>query len=256
MLSGNLHTLEEMASRTGAVLIGEGGIRISRLATDSRTIVPSMDTLFVALVGERHNGHRYISDLFNQGIRAFLVSEPPDVSRFPGAGFLLVKDSLVALQQLATARRKTFTAPLSAITGSNGKTIVKEWIYQLMGDRLKVHRSPKSYNSQLGVALSLLMLEKEHELGIIECGISMPGEMSRLEAMVAPDSGILTNLGSAHQEHFSGKEQKLMEKLQLFRRSKKLIFRKQEGEEGRLILDSCLGLGIPLVSWSLQGEAD
>jgi len=236
--------------------LGETSVQIDRLATDSRSLVPGQGTLFIALKGDRHNGHHYIEALYRQGIRAFLVSERPHISDFPEAGFCLVENSLKGLQELATMRRGVFRAPVVAIAGSNGKTIVKEWIYQLLGGQLRMHRSPKSYNSQLGVALSLWMLEDEHELGLIEAGISMPGEMDRLETMIAPDTGIFTNLGSAHQEHFESLEQKLTEKLGLFRRVQKVIFRSQKGAKGALIRQGLEKLDIALLSWALEEEAD
>ena len=135
--------------------------------------------------------------------RAFMVSRLPDFHLFPGAGFCLVKDTLSGLQELASARRQAFKGYVAAISGSNGKTIVKEWIFHCLNDPFSVHRSPKSYNSQVGVPLSVWMMGDNHDLAVIEAGISQPGEMEKLQKIIQPQIGLFTNLGSAHQENFN-----------------------------------------------------
>ncbi len=235
-------------------MTGEKGILIDRVGIDSRNMLPSPGTLFVALKGERHDGHHYIEQLYRQGVRAFMVSVIQETERFPGAGFCLVKDTLAGLQQLAAARRKAFTGSVAAITGSNGKTIVKEWIYQLLAPTLNIHRSPKSFNSQVGVPLSVWMLEDQHQMGLFEAGISFPGEMRRLEKIISPDLGIFTNLGSAHQENFKNLGEKLKEKLTLFKNCSKIIFRVNGGENQLPIGPFLDKYDAVQITWSLDGE--
>lgn len=235
-------------------LTGANDVPIRSIAIDSRNLQPTSGAMFVALKGERHDGHHYIEQLYGQGVRAFLVSEPLDAERFPGAGFCLVEDTLFALQELAAARRRDFTGMVAAITGSNGKTIVKEWIYQLLAPSFHIHRSPKSFNSQVGVPLSVMMLDDQHEIGLFEAGISLPGEMCRLEEIISPDLGLFTNLGTAHQENFSDFEQKLKEKLDLFKACSKIIYRADKGKN--LISAGPFLDDFPAtkVSWSLDGD--
>ena len=217
------YSLEEIASITGGILTGRNS-RIERIITDSRNPFDPTATLFVAIRGNNHNGHDYISTLYQEGVRAFLIDSEIDTSRYPEAGFVRCDNSIQALQKLASSHRDHFKGTLVAITGSNGKTVTKEWIAQLCPPGIKLFRSPRSYNSQIGVALSLLMIEGDEQLAIIEAGISEPGEMERLEAMIRPDIGIFTNLGDAHQEHFTSLEQKLSEKLILFRHARTILY--------------------------------
>jgi len=248
-------TLKEIGFRINGTTFGESQIRITTLAFDSRTVIPVDSTLFVALSGEHHDGHQFIGELYDKGVRAFLVSVLPDLSSYPEAGFCKVDDTLVGLQMLATARRMAFTGVVAAVTGSNGKTIVKEWIYQIMNGRLQIHRSPKSYNSQLGVPLSVWMIQDHHQLAVIEAGISLPGEMEKLHGIIAPDIGLFTNLGTAHQENFKSMEQKLTEKLKLFRGCKRIIYRSNaEDPYGTILLRHLQETGAKLISWSMGGE--
>jgi alanine racemase len=249
-------TLNEICSCVGGTLHGEGGIRVTTLAVDSRNVIPSPNTLFVALPGEYHDGHQFIGEMYRQGIRAFMVSADLDSSDFPGAGFCRTGNSLRALQELAAAKRRDFTGPVAAICGSNGKTIVKEWIYQLMGREFRIHRSPKSFNSQVGVPLSLWMLRSGYRLAVIEAGISLPGEMAHLERIISPDVGIFTNLGTAHQEGFRDMKHKLREKLILFEHCKKIIYRSDPPASGPDLKAFMQDTGAETVSWSLGGEAD
>ena len=244
-------SLSEIASRIYATIHGTGEIMVSSLATDSRNLIPSDTILFIALTGENHDGHHFIGELYQSGIRAFMVSRLPDISLYPDAGFCLVEDTLSGLQALASEKRNQFSGTVAAISGSNGKTIVKEWIYHCMGSHFNVHRSPKSYNSQVGVPLSLWMIDNRNDMAIIEAGISQPGEMEKLERIISPGIGLFTNLGSAHQENFSDLEEKLKEKLRLFERCHKVICRSGAGT-GDILVETYLD-GPEVVRWSLDG---
>ena len=176
---------------------------IDRVLTDSRSLAFPAETLFFALVSPRDDGHRYIPELYAQNVRCFVVSRwLPEYEQMPGAAFLRVDDTLQALQRLAAAHRAAFSIPVVGITGSNGKTIVKEWLYQLLHDDYAITRSPRSYNSQTGVPLSVWGLDANTQLAVFEAGISRPGEMERLEPIIRPTVGLCTNLGDAPQENF------------------------------------------------------
>lgn len=195
--------------------------RIAQLLIDSRKSVPSQSVLFFALKGERHDGHQYIDDLIKSGIRNFVVSDEKYIS--DKANFILCQDTLRALQRLAQLHRKKFNYPVLGITGSNGKTTVKEWLSQLISTDKQIIRSPKSYNSQVGVPLSIWQLSDNDELAIIEAGISLPGEMEKLNSIIQPEWGILTNIGEAHGENFENDLHKTKEKLKLFQGAKILF---------------------------------
>ncbi|MFD2719138.1 bifunctional UDP-N-acetylmuramoyl-tripeptide:D-alanyl-D-alanine ligase/alanine racemase [Hymenobacter monticola] len=194
---------------------------VRHLLLDSRRVGLPAGALFFALRGPSHDGHRYLPALYAQGVRLFIVEAahelPGGLSAYPGAGIMAVPSSLAALQALAAAHRATFAGPVLAITGSNGKTIVKEWLAQLLSPDEDICRSPRSYNSQVGVPLSVWELNPaRHTLGIFEAGISEVGEMARLAEVIKPTEGIFTNLGTAHDAGFASHEQKLREKLKLF----------------------------------------
>lgn len=212
-----LYTLGEIQSIVGGKLYGEASSPIGLFLHDSRKAFRTQGALFVALGSAKNDGHRYLAGLRDKGVRDFLVSQAEAVQD-DGANYLLVPSTLEALQALAAHHRARFGFPVLGITGSNGKTVVKEWLHQLLHPSLRVARSPKSYNSQLGVALSLLQIDPDGgwDLALIEAGISRPGEMERLERMVRPDWGIFTLLGTAHQENFESLEQKRAEKWRLF----------------------------------------
>lgn len=190
---------------------------------DSRAILHPSKTVFFALKGSRQDGHDFIPELIASGVKVFVVNRIPETPD-DAICWLKVPDVLIALQQLAAHHRKQFNIPVIGITGSNGKTVVKEWLYTLLQEKFKVCKNPKSFNSQLGVALSVLQLESHHDLAIFEAGISRKGEMSSLERMILPTLGIITNIGDAHQAGFSGIEEKTKEKLLLFTHSEKLIY--------------------------------
>ncbi len=199
--------------------------QINWLLTDSRSLSFPDESLFFAIRTARNDGHNYIEELYQQNLRYFVVSElRPEFDKLTNAVFLKVKDTLQALQNLATAHRASFSIPVIGITGSNGKTVIKEWLYQLLHTDYRIVRSPRSYNSQIGVPLSVWALNENTELGIFEAGISEMHEMEHLQPIIQPTIGVFTNLGEAHQENFTGLKQKCEEKLKLFKQSGILIY--------------------------------
>ncbi len=203
-------------------LLPQQSYEISYLLTDSRQLVHAEKTLFFALVAAK-DGHAYIPDLYAAGVRNFVVSNSAHIGDYPEANFLIVSNTLDALQQLAAHHRSQFTYPVIGITGSNGKTIVKEWLYQLLSPDYTIVRSPKSYNSQIGVPLSVWQMSDKDTLALFEAGISKPGEMERLAAIIKPDIGVLTAIGEAHDQDFTSREQKVNEKYRLFTHASKVI---------------------------------
>lgn len=203
---------------------------IEQLILDSRKVYSPATSLFFALKGPRRDGHQFITELYKKGVHSFIVSEVPDKTNYGEACFLEVKDTLAALQQLAAHHRRRFDIPVIGITGSNGKTIIKEWLYQLLQEDYHIVRSPKSYNSQIGVPLSIWQMNEQHTLAIFEAGISQPGEMENLERMIRPTIGVLTNIGEAHNEGFDSRQQKLEEKLKLFSHCQFIIGRGEDLE--------------------------
>ena len=195
---------------------------------DSRKIFSPGTSLFIALKGPRRNGHNFITELYKQGVRNFIICEEVKQEDLPEANILFVKDAFKALQQLAAFHRKQFDIPVIGITGSNGKTIVKEWLYQLLNENFNIVRSPKSYNSQIGVPLSVWEMNKQHTLGIFEAGISQPGEMEKLNEIIQPTIGILTNIGEAHNEGFESMDQKVEEKIKLFSNAEIVVYSSDE----------------------------
>lgn len=189
---------------------------IEHLLLDSRKVYAPATSLFFALKGPRRDGHQFIGELYKKGIRNFVVSEKKE-NTWPGANLLVVEDTLRALQQLAIHHRNRFSIPVIGITGSNGKTIVKEWLYQLLKEDEQIVRSPKSFNSQIGVPLSVWQMEEQHTLAIFEAGISMTGEMERLAKIIRPTIGVLTNIREAHSEGFKDNNEKFLEKIKLFK---------------------------------------
>ncbi len=219
-----MYSIETIAEVIGARVIRQvSNSTIAHLAYDSRSISFAASSIFFAIRTKRQDGHRFLGQAYQKGIRNFVVDQDIDETALPEANILRVHSSVKALQQLAVFHREQFTIPVIGITGSNGKTVVKEWLYQLLQEDHHIVRSPKSYNSQIGVAMSLWQMKEGHDLAIFEAGISQPGEMDALEEMIRPTLGVLTNIGSAHDEGFSSTEQKLEEKLKLFRRADVVI---------------------------------
>lgn len=198
-------------------------LRVKEVVTDSRGVLSSDDVIFVAINGKHHDGHDFIPAMVARGVKAFIVEREVDMPA-EGVGVVVVASAIVALQRLAAHHRRDFRGRVVAITGSNGKTIVKEWASRSIPDTVRSFASPKSYNSQLGVALSLLMLDGTEEVAFIEAGISEPGEMERLEAMIRPDIVVVTSIGDAHSANFKSERQKIEEKLLLARRAHTIIY--------------------------------
>ncbi|MCQ2238027.1 MAG: bifunctional UDP-N-acetylmuramoyl-tripeptide:D-alanyl-D-alanine ligase/alanine racemase [Bacteroidaceae bacterium] len=218
-------TIKEIQQVINAQLTGPDTHIVDWLLTDSRSLSFPETTLFFAIQTAKNDGHLYIPLLYQRGVRSFVVQYLPEKQdMYPEASFLLVDDSLRALQQVAEATRRSFRVPVIGITGSNGKTIVKEWLNQLLSADWKITRSPRSYNSQVGVPLSVWLMDTDTQLGIFEAGISQKQEMQRLQPIIRPTLGILTNIGPAHQENFSSLEEKCLEKLQLFSVCQKLVY--------------------------------
>ena len=212
-----MYTISAIADVLNAkAVLGNGSAIVEHLLTDSRRIAFPTTSLFFALASSRRDGHQFIDELYKQGVRNFVVKNNPPARQYTEANFLCVADTLLSLQALAVWHRSRFQYPVIGITGSNGKTIVKEWLYQLLSPDYNIIRSPRSFNSQLGVPLSVWQMTAQHNLAIFEAGISQPGEMKALQKIIQPTIGIITNIGEAHSENFISLEQKAKEKIQLF----------------------------------------
>jgi len=218
------YAIQDIARIINATASQAANITISEISWDSRRITTPANTLFFALTGARRNGVQFINQLYQQGVRSFVVSGEPVPEQYADAVFLHVKDTQAALQQLAAYHRSQFAIPVIGITGSNGKTIVKEWLYQLLHQQYNIVRSPRSYNSQIGVPLSVWQIQSQHNLAIFEAGISQAGEMDKLQPIIQPTIGIITNIGEAHSAGFINQQQKLQEKLQLFTQAQTIVY--------------------------------
>ncbi len=220
---------------------------IDHISIDSRSLQNGIGTLFFALSGPNNDAHHYIGELIDTGVVNFVVTRIPDEVRGQ-ANFLVVDNTLLALQQFAAFYRSQFSFPVIGITGSNGKTIVKEWLNFLLGPDYNIIRSPKSYNSQVGVPLSVMSINEKHNLGIFEAGISTIGEMEKLERMIRPTIGVLTNIGSAHDEGFANIGEKIKQKLKLFAHAELLICHKNK------TIDAFLDPAVKTFTWSCKHE--
>lgn len=226
-------------------------MRIDQIITDSRSFETVRSALFVALRSRKNDGHRYVRKMYVEGVRYFLIScFLPEFETMPDAFFVEVEDTMIALQEWAAWHRSRFSVPVVGITGSNGKTIVKEWLSFLLGFDKHIVRSPKSFNSQIGVPLSVLQMDTADDMGIFEAGISEPGEMASLRAVMQPTIGILTNIGTAHDAGFENRRQKTCEKLKLFGLSQKLIFCADYQDIIGSLADGGLPKSVRLLSWS------
>jgi alanine racemase len=234
------YTIEKVTTLIGARRYGLHDANIGFLLTDSRSLCFPEETLFFALKSGRNDGHRYIADLYRRGVRNFVVTDVPQSfdTVYPEANFLKVTDTCEALQRLAERHRDAFNIPIVGITGSNGKTIVKEWLYQVLSPDRYVTRSPRSYNSQIGVPLSVWLLNSDSQVGIFEAGISEPGEMLALRDIIQPTIAVLTNLGQAHQENFTSMEQKCREKLVLFHDAQTIVYPADDNTVRHVIAES------------------
>jgi alanine racemase len=255
------YTIQEIAQASGGKLHAGAGedIVIQHLLLDSRRLQQPGASLFFALPGTRQDGHQFIDHLINKGLTNFVITKSEWIDKYPKGNFILVKDTVAALQKLAGYHRKRFTYPLIGITGSNGKTIIKEWLYQLLNEDYSIVRSPKSFNSQVGVPLSLWQMSDDNNLAIIEAGISESGEMEKLEKIVRPTIGILANIGEAHNDGFLNLKHKTKEKLKLFTRVDKLIYSKDHAEVNQALAEINALKGVDAIqtfTWSQHSDAD
>ena len=228
------YSIVKIATLIGARRYGSTDANIGWLLTDSRSLCFPEQTLFFALRTKRNDGHKYIDDLYRRGVRNFVVESLP-AEVYPDANFLKVPSPLAALQRLAERHRDEFSIPIVGITGSNGKTWVKEWLYQILRPEGGVTRSPRSYNSQIGVPLSVWLLNENSRIGIFEAGISQPGEMLALRDIIQPTIGMFTSMGMAHQENFRSLDEKCMEKLQLFHDAEVIVYPSDDDTVSRCV---------------------
>ncbi|WP_347159545.1 bifunctional UDP-N-acetylmuramoyl-tripeptide:D-alanyl-D-alanine ligase/alanine racemase [Pontibacter chitinilyticus] len=249
-------TFQQLFSITHAQMVQLVQLQpVVHLLTDSRKLSQPAGTVFFAICGKYNDGHKYLQQLYRQGVRMLVVEQgrPEELTQqFPEASILKVVSSLVALQQVAAWHRQQFHIPVIGITGSNGKTIVKEWLAQLLSPDELVVKSPRSYNSQLGVPLSVWQINASHTLGIFEAGVSQPGEMAKLQRIIQPTAGIFTNIGPAHDEGFATREQKVAEKLQLFREAALLFY----CADHTLVREAVETQGIKSFTWGRHTSAD
>lgn len=243
------YRMSEIARAVGGTLVGDGDDRVLSLVIDSRKPLPAEGALFIALRGTHHDGHDHIGELVDKGLRHVMVDRQGR-DRAQGCQAIIVDDTLAALQRLAAWHRSHFTVPVIGITGSNGKTIVKEWLHAILGRQEHIVRSPGSWNSQVGVPLSVWEMNAAHTLGIFEAGISQPGEMARLAPIIAPTLGIFTNIGPAHGEHFpEGDAQKAAEKAGLFATAHAIVYCRDHAIVHQALLNTRRG-DQQLIDWS------
>jgi alanine racemase len=249
------YSLLQISKIVSGILSGEENLAVHKFSIDSRTLSDPKDTAFVALRGDRHDGHIFIPELISAGVKVFIVDHkfiPPETEKT--VNWIYVNNTLDALQTLAEWHRKHSKARLIGVTGSNGKTIVKEWIYHSLRNEIPVFRSPRSYNSQVGVPLSVLMIREHDQIAVLEAGISKKGEMSRLETILSPEIGIITNIGEAHQENFTSLEEKFLEKTNLFAHSKTIIYCRDHDEIHQVLRNKFPDK--KFLSWGKSTEAD
>jgi len=248
-------TSSDIARIVNGKLSGPSDLIVSEIVTDTRQLSISEGILFIALKGKNHDGHLFIDNLFQNGIRIFIVEKlPEDFTEYVGSAFIETSNTLTALQLLASYVRKSFKSPVIAVTGSAGKTVVKEWLADILGLTTSVIRSPKSYNSQIGVPLSILKLDDKYKLGIFEAGISLPGEMEKLQKIIDPEIGVITNIGDAHSENFQDNLMKAEEKLKLFINSSLIIYCRDHKIIHQSILNNEILKSKKLIDWSCENE--
>ena len=251
--SFNMLHFSQLDGITGGKILSLSNDRpVTNLITDSRKAIVQSGSVFFAIGGLHHDGHKFITDLYRDGIRQFVVEKPIDTQNLKEANFLQVDSSVSALQKIAARHRSQFSFPVVGVTGSNGKTIIKEWLYQLLSKDFTIVKNPGSYNSQLGVPLSVWQMQPYHTLGIFEAGISQPGEMERLEKIIKPYHGIFTNIGTAHNENFQSEEIKIKEKLKLFEHVEKLIYCSDHINLHKVIQRT----KIPTLAWGFSDSAE
>ena len=234
-------------------LTGPPDLLVTEIVTDTRQLSFTEGILFFAIKGKNHDGHNFIDNLYRKGIRIFVVERLPDEPEsFNGAAFIVTVNTIEALQLLASYKRKTFKSPIIAVTGSAGKTVVKEWLADILGLSTSVIRSPKSYNSQIGVPLSVWKLDDKYKLGIFEAGISIPGEMDKLQRVINPDIGVITNIGDAHSENFPDNKTKADEKLKLFKSSTLIVYCSDHKLIHQSIINNEVLKSKTLLDWSCE----
>ncbi len=246
-------SVEQLSTIVGGKVLqsADSDTVIKQLILDSRKLMAPAGAVFFAIDGKHHDGHAHIEELFNKGVRIFIIEKNIPLAKIPGSTVILVGSSVAALQACAAYRRAQVTIPVIAITGSNAKTIVKEWLSQVLSTEYSIVKSPRSYNSQIGVPLSVWALNERHTIGIFEAGISTTNEMQALQKIIRPNIGIFTNIGSAHDEGFHNRQEKIREKLKLFSACDALIYCKDQEEVDAEIRSA----GIPVFDWSLKGKA-
>jgi Alr-MurF fusion protein len=246
----------DIARIVNGCLKGPSDLPVSDIVTDSRQLIYSEGLVFFAISGKHHDGHLFINSLYLKGVRIFVVErEPESPVKYNDASFIITKNSVDALQSLAAYKRRVFKSPVIAITGSAGKTVVKEWLADIIGRTAPVVRSPKSYNSQIGVPLSVWKLDKKYKFGIFEAGISQPGEMEKLQKVIDPDIGVITNIGDAHRENFPDDMRKAEEKLRLFKDSKTIIYCRDHKIIHEIIMNNDFLRSKILIDWSYENRA-
>jgi alanine racemase len=253
-MTGFSYTIKQLALFCKAQFKGDSQDEIIReVVLDSRKAKHFHHHLYIALHGPHHDGHEFISDLYKRGARNFLISSNTlNTSGFPNANFLMVDDTLQAFQSIAKNHRLKSDIPTIGITGSNGKTILKEWLNTCLQQRFKICKNPKSYNSQVGVCLSVLGLQKGDDIGLFEAGISQKGEMEKLQKIIQPTIGIFTNIGQAHSENFNSLEEKVKEKMKLFSETEKLIYCKDHPTIHEVVSSGNIPI---LITWSRKDPA-
>ena len=243
----------DIAQKINGIHHGKGISNIHYISIDSRSITHPENTIFIALKGQRNDGHTHINEVYNLGVRCFIVNKDFNNLILSDSCFISCSNTLHALQTIAAKHRSVFKIPIIGITGSNGKTIIKEWLNHCLSQKYSIVRSPRSYNSQVGVPLSVWQINDTHTLGIFEAGISLKDEMMNLEPIIKPTLGIFTNIGDAHQENFKSIEEKISEKLKLFKNTSTLIYRSDNE-----LLDEVINKTLPLIekfSWSTTKKA-
>jgi Alr-MurF fusion protein len=248
-------TTSDIAKIVGGELTGPSDLSVNEIVTDSRQLSYTEGLAFFAIRGKNHDGHIYIDNLYKKGIRIFVVERlPSENEKYSGAAFITTSDTIMALQLLASYKRKAYKSPVIAVTGSAGKTVVKEWLADILGLSASVVRSPKSYNSQIGVPLSVWKLDEKYKYGIFEAGISLPGEMDKLQRVIDPDIGVITNIGDAHSENFPDNKTKAAEKLRLFTDASQIIYCSDQKIIHQLILNDENFRSKSLIDWSFENK--
>ena len=249
------YQLRELAPKLDLIsLEGKEELHFQEISFDTRRIVNGSQTLFIAMSGPHHDGHDYLKEAWNKGVRQFIVEKKVATTNLPDSLVAQVADSKKALQKLAAIHRTNFRYPVIGITGSNGKTVVKEWLNQLLAEDLRIVRSPLSYNSQVGVPISLWNMSAEHQLGIFEAGISLPGEMEALASMIKPDIGLFLNVGKAHMENFGSASAIASEKVRLFKDCPVVLYNADHPE----VVDALNAISHKgkRLSWSMKGNVN